>query len=213
MLFDYNPQRPRLARSIWGSLCAHVAAMALVLWLCAPRYLHERDSLHGRSGNHSAIALLSPGISAPFRAKAKAEPQDKKLHLPPKRKAPRVEPTPQEASASTENKIAGATPGTQGGSLSFGLSSDHDVRIAYATFAPDPPINRATLPEWIRGDVVVEVAISDKGDVVETRVLKSLGFGLDDVIVETLHHWRYQPAKVDGRAVASKHDVYFHFPS
>src|SRR3954462_12181235 len=110
MLFDYNPRRERPANSIGWSLCAHVAAMALVLWLCAPRYLHERDSLHGRSGNHSAIALLSPGISAPFRAKAKAEPQDKKLHLPPKRKAPRVEPTPQEASASTENKIAGATP-------------------------------------------------------------------------------------------------------
>ena len=36
------------------------------------------------------------------------------------------------------------------------------------------------------------------GDVVETRVLKSLGFGLDDVIVETLRKWRYQPAKIDG---------------
>jgi TonB family protein len=213
MLFDYNPQRPRLAGSIWGSLCAHVAAIVLVLWLCAPRYLHERDSLQGRSGNHSAIALLSPGISAPFRAKTIAELQDKKLHLPPKVKARKAEPTPHEASASTENKVADATPGTQNGSLSFGLSSDHDVRIAYATFAPDPPIDRSKLPEWIRGDVVVEVAISDKGDVVETRVLKSLGFGLDDVIVDTLRHWRYQPAKVDGRAVASKHDVYFHFPS
>jgi TonB family protein len=213
MLFDYSPQRERPAKSIGWSLIAHMAASALVLWLCAPRYLHEMDSLHGRSGDHSAIALLSPGISAPFRAKAKADPQDKKLHLPPKVKVPRAEPTPHEASASTENKVADATPGTQGGSLSFGLSSDHDVRIAYATFAPDPPINRAALAEWIRGEFVVEVAISDKGDVVETKVLKSLGFGLDDVIVQTLRQWRYQPARVDGRAVASKHDVYFHFPS
>jgi TonB family protein len=213
MLFDYNPRRERPANSIGWSMIAHVASIALVLWLCAPRYLHEVDSLHGRSGNRSAIALLSPGISAPFRAKSKAELQDKKLHLPPKVKVQKAEPTPHEASASTENKVADTPPGTQGGSLLFGLSSDHDVRIAYATFAPDPPINRAALPEWIRGDVVVEVAISDKGDVVETRVLKSLGFGLDDVIVQTLRQWRYQPARVDGRAVASKHDVYFHFPS
>ncbi|MFL6300523.1 MAG: energy transducer TonB [Terriglobales bacterium] len=213
MLFDYNPRRERPANSIGWSMIAHVASIALVLWLCAPRYLHEVDSLHGRSGNRSAIALLSPGISAPFRAKSKAELQDKKLHLPPKVKVQKAEPTPHEASASTENKVADTPPGTQGGSLLFGLSSDHDVRIAYATFAPDPPINRAALPEWIRGDVVVEVAISDKGDVVETRVLKSLGFGLDDVIAQTLRQWRYQPARVDGRAVASKHDVYFHFPS
>ena len=213
MLFDYNPQRERPARSIGWSLIAHASAIGLMLWLTAPRYLHEMDSLHGRNGNRSAIALLSPGISAPFRTKAIAEPQDKKLHLPPKAKVRTPEPRKIEASASSENKVAETTPGTQNGSLSFGLSSNHDVRIAYAVFAPDPPIDRTRLPVWIRGDVVVEVAISDKGDVLETRVLKSLGFGLDDVIVDTLRKWHYQPAKVDGRAVASKHDVYFHFPS
>ena len=213
MLFDYNPRRERPARSVGWSLIAHAAAIGLMLWLTAPRYLHEMDSLHGRSGNRSTIALLSPGISAPFRAKTIAEQQDKKLHLPPKAKVRITEPKRIEASASTENKVADASPGTENGSLAFGLSSNHDVRIAYAVFAPDPPIDRSKLPEWIRGDVVVEVAISDKGDVLETRVLKSLGFGLDDVIVETLRKWHYQPARVDGRAVASKHDVYFHFPS
>ena len=213
MLFDYNPQRERPAKSVGWSLIAHVAAIGLMLWLAAPRYLHEIDSLHGRNGNRSAVALLSPGISAPFRTKAIAEPQDKKLHLPPKVKVRTAEARKMEASASTENKVADTTPGTQNGSLSFGLSSNHDVRIAYAVFAPDPPIDRIKLPEWIRGDVVVEVAINEKGDVVETRVLKSLGFGLEDVIADTLRRWHYQPARVDGRAVASKHDVYFHFPS
>src|SRR5438309_12026682 len=117
MLFDYNPRRERPANSIGWSIVAHIAGVAFLIWLSAPRYLHEMDSLHGRNGNHSAIALLSPGISAPFRVKAKAEPQDKKLHLPPKAKAPTAEPTPNEASASTENKVADATPGTQGFSL------------------------------------------------------------------------------------------------
>jgi TonB family protein len=213
MLFDYNPPRPRPARAIGWSVLAHAVAIGLLVWVTAPSYLHEVESLHGRDGNRSVIALLSPGISAPFRAKTIAEQQDKKLHLPPKVKARSSEAKKMEASASTENKVADTTPGTQNGFLSFGLSSDHDVRVAYATFAPDPPIDRSKLPEWIRGDVVVEVAISDKGDVLETRVLKSLGFGLEDVIVETLRKWHYQPARVDGRAVASKHDVYFHFPS
>jgi len=214
MLFDYNPQRQGLPKSIVGSTCMHGAAIALVVWTCSPHYLHESASLRGKDGDKSAIALVSPGISAPFRAKSIAEPEDHRLHLPPRRKVhnPAAAP-PIEASASTENKQADATPGSQNGSLSFGLTGNHDVRIAYSIFAPDPPIDRSKLPEWIRGDVVVEVAISEKGDVVETRVLKSLGFGLDDVIVETLRKWHYQPAKVDGVPVASKHDVYFHFPS
>lgn len=214
MLFDYNPQRRQLPRSILGSMALHVGLIALIVWICAPKYLHESASLRGRDGDKSAIALVSPGISAPFRAKAIAEPEDHKLHPPPRRKVRNPAPAPPiEASASTENKQADATPGSQSGSLSFGLTGNHDVRIAYTVFAPEPPIDRTKLPEWIRGDVVVEVAINEKGDVVETRVLKSLGFGLDDVIVDTLRRWRYQPAKVDGRAVASKHDVYFHFPS
>jgi TonB family protein len=213
MLFDYNPPPQRPAKSVGWSLVGHTAVIALVLWLMAPHYLKEEDSLHGRDGNHSAIALLSPGISAPFRAKTIAEIQDKKLHLPPKQKVRNPAPRPQEASASTENQVADAQAGNKGGTLTFGLSGDHDVRVAYATFAPDPPIDRAALPDWIRGDVVVEVAISDTGEVVETRVLKALGFGLEDVIVATVRKWHYQPARVDGRAVASKHDVYFHFPS
>ena len=214
MLFDYSPQRQGLPKPILVSMCLHAAVIALVVWICSPRYLHESAALRGKDGDRSAIALVSPGVSAPFRAKSIAEPEDHKLHLPPRRRIRTVAPEPPvEASASTENKQANATPGSQNGSLSFGLTGNHDVHIAYAVFAPDPPIERTKLPEWIRGDVVVEVAINEKGDVVETRVLKSLGFGLDDVIVDTLRRWRYQPAKVDGVPVASKHDVYFHFPS
>jgi len=213
MLFDYNPQR-HLSKSILVSMCLHAGVVVVVVWICSPRYLHESASLRGKDGDRSAIALVSPGISAPFRAKSIAEPEEHKLHLPPRRKLrnPALAP-PIEASASTENKQAEATPGSQNGSLSFGLTGNHDVRVAYSVFAPDPPIDRSRLPEWIRGDVVVEVAINEKGDVVETRVLKSLGFGLDDVIVDTLRRWRYQPAKVDGVPIASKHYVYFHFPS
>jgi TonB family protein len=213
MLFDYNPQRQQLPRAISASMVLHCALIALVVWICSPRYLHESASLRGKDGDRSAIALVSLGISAPFRAKAIADPLDKRLRLPTRPKVRRRQAKPVETSASAENKVANATPGSQNGSLTFGLTGNHDVRIAYTVFAPDPPIERTKLPEWIRGDVVVEVAINEKGDVVETRVLKSLGFGLEDVIVDTLRRWRYQPAKVDGVPVASKHDVYFHFPS
>jgi TonB family protein len=104
-------------------------------------------------------------------------------------------------------------PGFILGSLTDGIATDHDVRAAVSIVAPDPPIVRAKLPDWIRGDVIVEVTIDEKGSVIGTRVLQTVGFGLDQVIVDTLRQWRYLPAKVDGVAVASREDVHFHFPS
>jgi len=48
---------------------------------------------------------------------------------------------------------------------------------------------------------------------VQTRVLQTVGYGLEVVVVDTLRQWRFIPAKVDGVAVASRQDVHFHFPS
>src|SRR3954465_4615797 len=102
MLFDYNPQRSRLPGSILGSMCVHAGLIALVIWLCLPRYLHESASLRGKDGDKSTIALVSPGISAPFRTKAIADPLDKRLRLPARQKVRKPEPKPVEASSSTE---------------------------------------------------------------------------------------------------------------
>jgi TonB family protein len=104
-------------------------------------------------------------------------------------------------------------PGYVLGSLTEGFVSEHDVRIALPVFSPDPPVSRAGLPEWIRGDVIIEVTIDEHGTVTQTRVLQTVGFGLESTIAETLRSWRWLPAKVDGISVASRQDMQFHFPS
>ncbi len=118
-----------------------------------------------------------------------------------------------QAANTDDAKLLPGMPGFILGSLTDGFASNHDVRAAVSVVAPDPPIARAKLPQWIRGDVIVEVTIDEKGSVIATRVLQTVGFGLDQVIVDTLRQWRYIPARVDGMAVASREDVHFHFPS
>jgi TonB family protein len=113
----------------------------------------------------------------------------------------------------TEQALRPGMPGYILGSLSNGFVNEHDVHIALPVVAPNPPIARATLPEWIRGDVIVEVTIDERGNVVQTQVLQTVGYGLEVVVVDTLRQWRFSPAKVDGVAVASRQDVHFHFPS
>jgi TonB family protein len=193
-----------------ASIGLHALFVGLILWLHAPVYLQPQSLMRGKDGQRSSIAVLTAGISAP---PLKTQPDDSRtvlrVHKRPKKKAaPKPDPR-----ASAEQTVANAQPGSAKGSSLFGLSGYHDVRVAYLTYAPDPPIDRQRLPEWVRGDVVVEVTIDEKGAVVQTKLLQSVGFGLDDVILETLRQWRFQPAKVDGVPVSSKHDVHFHFPS
>jgi TonB family protein len=104
-------------------------------------------------------------------------------------------------------------PGYILGSLSSGFADQHDVHIALPLLAPNPPIDSDKLPGWIRGDILVEVTIDERGNVVQTRVLQTVGYGLELVVANTLRQWRFIPAKVDGVAVASRQDVHFHYPS
>jgi len=211
MLFHPIPGRPEtLRKPLLASLGVHLLALAAVLYRPAPALLKASPALRGNGGRGNAIALAAPGISAPGSLRRSEEGQ-RRLAPPTRRRKSRAPESPAQAAA--DSSLMPGMPGFVLGSLASGLAANHDVRVAISVVAPDPPIVRAKLPEWIRGDVVVEITIDEKGDVVAARLLHSVGFGLDEIVVETLRHWHFIPAKVDGIAVASREDVHFHFPS
>jgi hypothetical protein len=49
--------------------------------------------------------------------------------------------------------------------------------------------------------------------VVESKLLKTIGYGIDQKVLATLQNWHFTPATQDGVAIPSQQDVYFHFPS
>jgi TonB family protein len=53
----------------------------------------------------------------------------------------------------------------------------------------------------IDGVVLLEVTVRTDGSVVSPRVIKSLGFGLDEAAIESVLKWKYEPAQRDGRPV------------
>ncbi len=214
MLLDGLPQRPttpRMPRLL--SLLVHLLAIAALFYRPTPRFLKAQPSLRGNGGRGSVIALAAPGVSA-LPAPPRVEQEETRRLTPPrKRQTGRPAPPPTRTVASDPKALLPGMPGFVLGSVTDGFALDHDVRAAISIVAPDPPIVRARLPQWIRGDVIVEVTIDERGSVIATRVLQTVGFGLDQIIVDTLRQWRYLPAKVDGVAVASREDVHFHFPS
>lgn len=204
-------KRSRTSQAI--SFAIHTAIVAALAYHPAARILKPEASLRGNGGGGvTTTILVAPGSSVLQTKKVEPDQErDRTLRLQAARKKKAAQ-TVQQAAVPSQSLKPGM-PGYMLGPLSSGFVNDHDVRVALPTVAPDPPIIRSKLPDWIRGDVIVEVTISDTGEVTETAVLQHVGFGLEDIIVTTLKQWHFIPAKVDGIAVASKQDVHFHFPS
>ena len=55
-------------------------------------------------------------------------------------------------------------------------------------------------------------AVSEKGNIVQKVVVQSLAPAIDTKVLEALENWRFRPATRNGIAIASKQDVYYHFP-
>ncbi len=197
--------------AITVSVCLHVAVLGALLYRPEPRLLNPMSSLRGDGGGSKGkVTLVAPGVSAYESPAPKKESEDKLALARPKKRR-EVPKATQVAVA--ENALRPGMPGYILGSLTSGFVNDHDVHVALPVVAPDPPIARSKLPDWLRGDVIVEITIDEEGNVTQTKVLQTIGFGLDGVIVETLYKWRFTPAIVDGMKVASRQDVHFHFPS
>jgi TonB family protein len=215
MLAPLQPAGAPKAR-LWFvvSLCLHVAILGALLFHPEPKLLKSSLALKGAGGRGSMNVVYMPGASVAVTAKAEPKKEEERKHasLVPRPVPRKPEPKPVEQAASTDQNLKPGMPGFVLGGLAWGFAEEHDVRIALLVVSPDPPIDRRKLPDWIKGDVIVEVTIDEQGSVVKTKLLQSVGFGLDDIVVATLRGWRFTPAKVDGVVVASRQDVHFHFP-
>lgn len=68
----------------------------------------------------------------------------------------------------------------------------------------DPGYSPEATRERIEGQVILRVKIDENGVVTEVRVVKGLGYGLDERAVAALKKTRFKPARAEGRAVATE---------
>ena len=84
-----------------------------------------------------------------------------------------------------------------------------DMTPAFPVFSPHPPIrDRALLPQTAE-KIVIDVDLDDAGVVVRQTLVKGLGNPLDEIVMGIVKTWKFQPAKVNGKAVASQAEVVF----
>lgn len=79
-------------------------------------------------------------------------------------------------------------------------------------FDPGSLYSREARDREIEGSVLLEVTIGADGAVVEVKVVKGLGFGLDDAAANTMRkHCKFQPAEVGDEKVPTKIRYNFNF--
>jgi len=84
-----------------------------------------------------------------------------------------------------------------------------DMTPAFPVYAPHPPIHdRALLPQTAE-KIVIDVDLDETGLVVKETLVKGLGNQLDGIVLGIVKTWKFQPAKIDGKPVASQAEVIF----
>jgi protein TonB len=81
------------------------------------------------------------------------------------------------------------------------------VKMARASYTPEPAYSESAREAKIRGTVQLAVAIDATGVVHVVRVVKPLEPGLDQNAVEAIKKWRFTSVTKDGKPAAVQMEV------
>lgn len=202
-----------------ASVAAHLLVLGLLLRQPAPVFVRPEAVVAGAGGT-SVTALYLPydrGVHSDSATEARVS-----LAHPMKSKVSRrkriVEKAPLKAELKADKDQPGDTlqtarAGSAYGSLAEGPTDGREIRPALPVAFVNPDVTRSELPPGIQGDVVVEVTIDARGNIVAKRILQRIGYGIDEKVLAALEGWRFTPATQDGVPIPSQHDIHFHFPN
>lgn len=208
--------RARWNLSLLVSFAAHIVLVLILTHHSAPVFVMPSDVALGVPGSSGSVIYLAP-TDAEHLAILVERP---KLDLRAAAHATPIPHPPPLAEPANENESENANPveTARGGSL-YGTRvpgtplTGNEVIPALPQVFPDPAVSRADLPAGVQGDVVVEVTIDENGNVVELKLIRGIGYGIEERVLATLRQWHFRPASKDGMTIASQHIVTFHYPS
>ena len=211
-----QPERQRWSLSMVLSFAAQVAILLALGYHWAPVFVTPSDAqlgIPGSSGSLSIVYIAPVGPEQP-----RSEDDKARLTLQAagatKPKPPKPQPRREEPAAVADNGLdQTARGGSPFGRVPGSPLTTDEVIPAFPDIYPDPPVSRADLPAGVTGDVIVEVTIDPQGNVVETKLVQGIGYGIEQKVLQVLQRWHFHPAMRDGLTIASQHIVHFHYPS
>ncbi|HEY6765028.1 MAG TPA: energy transducer TonB [Candidatus Sulfotelmatobacter sp.] len=210
------------------SLALHGLLLTWLLHAPEPRLLNPVSIAHGENGNVVSRLYWPSRIQDESDSSSSDSATEKYRHqrlghekviwrqIPTSAAKSRVVPlSPSEAqdiskSQTLSNLGHGARAGLSYGTLAGGPAYGDEIRPALPDTTADPIAYPWDLPDS-EGNVVVEITIDERGEIVSKTVLNSMGPKLDQKALVALEGWHFHPATRNGVAIASKQDAVFHF--
>jgi TonB family protein len=104
----------------------------------------------------------------------------------------------------------GAQAGLTYGTLANGQFYGEEIRPALPVRTSDPVVWPWQLPDS-PGNEVIEITIDERGEIIDKKVLQSLGANIDTKCLAALENWHFHPATRNGSPIPSKQDAIFPF--
>ena len=90
-----------------------------------------------------------------------------------------------------------------------------DEAVAITEGITPPRLSEVASPDYtaeakkkkIEGTVTLMIVVDKKGDVVDAKVVKGLGYGLDENAIIAVKEWKYKPAEKDDQPITVKMEV------
>jgi TonB family protein len=76
--------------------------------------------------------------------------------------------------------------------------------VARSIYSPNPEYTKKARKARVQGGVMLALTIGTDGRAHDIKVLKRLGYGLDEKAVEAVQEWRWEPALEEGTPKESK---------
>ena len=197
--------------ALYVSLVTHALAAALLMLVgthmkatlapAADEYQIAMVEVAGGSSIARSPLLMAPNGDKKAE-KREAESRASANAVPKKRHPPKA--------SGSEAQMA--RPQDRGTSSAAGNGSDaRDATFAFPVFSPRPPVSdRSLLPSSDR-QIVIDVKLSAAGEVIDENLVTNMGNALDQIALNAVKSWRFQPATVNGKAVPSAAEVIFTF--
>ena len=200
------------SRALVLSLVLHSLVLVWLCWQPEPMLIQRASIMAGDNGSSLGMVYLPTDSS--LRLPVNEESNKLKYMAARKRSLKRRHTAPHQTDEHpTEAKVQALSMGSPNGDAIRGSLAGWAARPALPLNFPDPHVHASELPPGVTGDVIVEVTIDAAGNITNKKVLQSIGYGIDEKVLAVLENWRFTPATILGRPVASRQDVHFHFPS
>jgi TonB family protein len=167
------------------------------------------------SARRSSVPIVRPEIKyypvhlylpGGIKAKSTAQPEGRKKHPPASHKT-----SSNLALNAHAAPPAGAPVSTPHEAVAGNGADAESANPAFPVFSPRPPVSDRSLLPASSQQVVVDVKVSANGDVLEATLVKGIGNGLDQIVLETVKTWRFHPATLNGTPVPTEAELIFPF--